>query len=284
MKFPNPSYRKTKSGPVEYADVGKGKPLLALHGAMGGYDQSYILARTVGPDDARVIAVSRPGYLGTPLKSGETPEQQAYLCALLLDQLGIKETAVVAVSGGGPCALNFALRHPDKCKALILVSTCGGVMNTPIPFSFKLMQLFTRWQWIADWMKKRTARDIVNAAKRAVKDDELCERTLAHPQAGPLFKTLLLSTFDQMSKRLTGTKNDIIVTRKTDYPLEKIEVPTLVVHGTADSVVPYEKHAGSLSQRIPRVKLLTIENGEHVAIFTHRDLVQSTVCDFLNTL
>jgi len=60
----------------------------------------------------RVIAVSRPGYLGTPLADGETPEAQADLYAALLDTLGIAR----AVSSRSPPAaeragLRAAPRH-----------------------------------------------------------------------------------------------------------------------------------------------------------------------------
>jgi pimeloyl-ACP methyl ester carboxylesterase len=69
---------------------GEGPAVLALHGAMGGYDQGLILARTIGPPGYRFVSVSRPGYLGTPLCAGRTPEEQADLLAHLLDALGIR--------------------------------------------------------------------------------------------------------------------------------------------------------------------------------------------------
>ena len=84
---------------------------------MGGYDQGLILARTIGAPEYRHVAVSRAGYLGTALTAGRNPEEQADLCADLLDALGIDRTAVLAVSGGGPCALQFALRHRDRVGA-----------------------------------------------------------------------------------------------------------------------------------------------------------------------
>src|SRR3974390_1251148 len=89
----------TPAGPVEYAEFGSGPAVLAIHGAMGGYDQSTILAQTVGPPGYRYVAISRPGYLGTPLSCGRTPEEQADLCARLLDQLRVEQTAVLAISG-----------------------------------------------------------------------------------------------------------------------------------------------------------------------------------------
>ncbi len=72
----------TARGPVEYAVFAEGPAVIALHGAMGGYDQGLILARTIGPPGYRYVAVSRPGYLGTPLTGGRSSEEQADLCAI----------------------------------------------------------------------------------------------------------------------------------------------------------------------------------------------------------
>ncbi|HWT78322.1 MAG TPA: alpha/beta fold hydrolase, partial [Candidatus Methylomirabilis sp.] len=142
---PAPAIVDTRRGPVEYASFGDGPAVLALHGAMGGYDQGLILARTIGGPGYRFVAVSRPGYLGTPLSAGQAPEEQADLLADLLETLGIREAAVVAISGGGPSAMHFALRHRDRCWALVLISTCGGTIDTRVPLSFQFTKLLVRW-------------------------------------------------------------------------------------------------------------------------------------------
>ena len=56
-----PTVAKTSLGPVEYACWGEGPVVIALHGAMGGWEQSAILALTVGTEGFRYLAVSRPG-------------------------------------------------------------------------------------------------------------------------------------------------------------------------------------------------------------------------------
>ena len=114
-----PSISRTSHGPVEYTSTGEGPAVLALHGGMGGYDQGLILARAALNDTGHfhVISVSRPGYLNTPLRSGETPEEQADMFAYLLDRLGVERSFVIAVSAGGPSALQFARRYPRAAPA-----------------------------------------------------------------------------------------------------------------------------------------------------------------------
>lgn len=275
-----PVIAKTRYGDVEYAEYGEGPAVLALHGAMGGYDQSLLLARTAGGEGFRYIAVSRPGYLGTPLSSGRTPEAQANLCAALLDALNIESVLVMVVSGGGPCALNFALRYQERCRGLVLVSTCGQKVDTPIPFSFKITKLMMRLPGIAKTMEKKALENMDQMASRSIPDPDMRKKTMDDPEAGPLFRALMASTCNRMNERISGTENDINITRTTDYPLEKITVPTLIVHGTEDSMVPYEQHAAPLAARIPGAELMKIDGGEHVAIFTHRKEVKERVMSF----
>src|SRR5689334_21400959 len=97
--------------PLRYVSTGEGEAILSVHGGMGGLDQSLLLAKALLGDarDRRVVAVSRPGYPGTALERGASPEQQADLYARLLDDLGIDTAWVTAISAGGPSALQFAL-------------------------------------------------------------------------------------------------------------------------------------------------------------------------------
>src|SRR5262245_61480430 len=114
----------TSRGEIEYAIAGEGTPMLRLHGRPVGYD-AVIAGPRARPDDYaayKTIAVSRPGYLRTPLSSGRTPAEQADLYAALLDSLGINRVIVYGASGGGPSALQFAIRHPNRTIALILVA------------------------------------------------------------------------------------------------------------------------------------------------------------------
>ena len=139
-----PRLMTTARGRVQYASCGEGPAVLCLHGAMGGYDQSHLLARTIGEPGYRFISVSRPGYLGTPLASGRSPDEQADLFAALLDGLHVSDAAVMAVSGGGPGAIHFALRHRARCRGLVLVSTVAGRMKQSPPLSFRIMSLLLR--------------------------------------------------------------------------------------------------------------------------------------------
>jgi pimeloyl-ACP methyl ester carboxylesterase len=112
---------ETPFGAVEYARVGKGDPVLVVHGAAGGFDQALEMAGGLSPRGYELIAPSRFGYLRSPAMPGLTPAIQADAYAALLDRLGIGKVAVAAISAGAWSALEFAARYPERCRALVLL-------------------------------------------------------------------------------------------------------------------------------------------------------------------
>ncbi len=110
---------QTAWGLVEYGEQGHGEPVLAIHGAGGGYDQGLLIARDMG-EGYRVIAPSRFGYLQTPVPRDFSPAAQADAHAALLDFLQVERCVVLAASGGAPSAIELTLRHPNRVSALIL--------------------------------------------------------------------------------------------------------------------------------------------------------------------
>lgn len=276
-----PQTVQTAQGLIEYVEVGDGPTVVTIHGAMGGYDQSLFLAQTIGEQGYRYLAISRPGYLGTPLRSGKSPAQQADLIAALLDTLGVENAGVLAVSGGGPSAIEFGLRHPDRCNGLVLVATIADKVENKIPFAFKLMKFLARWSWFSGYFRGKAAKGLVAVAGRSIRDPEILQRTVNDAETWPLFSTMMLSTYDRMGQRIAGTENDINITRTASYALEELRVPVLVVHGTDDQLANYETNAPQYVRRVPHAELLTVEGGEHVTIFTHRNLVRARVTAFM---
>jgi hypothetical protein len=74
----------TPCGPIEYKEAGTGQPLLAVHGSGGGFDQGMAFSAPLAVRAFRVIAMSRFGYLRTPMPADGSAEAQAdaYLCLM----------------------------------------------------------------------------------------------------------------------------------------------------------------------------------------------------------
>ncbi len=75
---------QTACVPIEYAVVGEGAPVLVVHGAGGGFDQGLDFGLPLTRQGFRVIAMSRFGYLRTPLPDEAAPVAQAEAHACLL--------------------------------------------------------------------------------------------------------------------------------------------------------------------------------------------------------
>ncbi|MFN8007048.1 MAG: alpha/beta hydrolase [Terriglobia bacterium] len=111
----------TPCGPIEYTTAGDGPPILVVHGAGGGFDQGMEFSAPLVQAGFRVIAMSRFGYLRTPLPADASAAAQADAHACLLDALGITKAAVIGASAGAPSSMQLALRHPERTSALVLL-------------------------------------------------------------------------------------------------------------------------------------------------------------------
>ena len=119
---PAPVLVTTSRGTIQCAIAGEGPAILAVHGGMGGHDQSWLLARALAKTlrGKRVVAVSRPGYLGSSLALGASPDEQADVYGALLDAVGISSAAIVAgllLAGGLLLVGVYSLPLWGRCRA-----------------------------------------------------------------------------------------------------------------------------------------------------------------------
>lgn len=117
----------TPLGTLEYAIAGSGAPLLMVHGTGGGFDQGLHFAKKLARLGHRIVAPSRFGYLRSHFPADPSLANQADALAALLDHLAIDRLAVVGGSAGALSATAFALRHPDRCAALVLLVPAANV-------------------------------------------------------------------------------------------------------------------------------------------------------------
>ncbi|WP_460031156.1 alpha/beta fold hydrolase [Megalodesulfovibrio paquesii] len=269
-----------------------GPVLLALHGGMGGWDQSWLLTRAAlgeafcREQGVRVLAVSRPGYPGTPLPAVRAvqPEYliQGDCCAAVLDALQLERALVLAVSAGGPAALGFALQHPERCAGVVLVSACTGRLEPParVRRMLPLFRLMAHVPGLPALLRRRARRHPGQTASKSIHDAAVRERTLADPEAGAMLQELFASIYHEFPHRLPGTIRDTAAfATMEDIPVAGLAVPVLGVHGTADTVVPFS-HGQRVATQAPRAMLQGIPGGEHVCLFTHLTLVRETVREF----
>lgn len=261
---------ETAQGPVEVAICGHGPAVVLLHGALGGFDRAMLYSF---PEAGfRFICPSRPGYLRTPLESGITVEEQADLVAALLDELGIEQAAVIGCSAGGPPAVEFAVRHRERCWALVM----GNAVTAPLHGLNQLIapvaKLTFGWDWLT-WFG-------VNRGVLYLLRPNLGLQTMGNPQKQQHIVAMLKSMYPT-SYRKAGFLNDFYQFQNTpSYPLDQVTVPTMIIHGTADMVVPYRQ--GELShEHIPQNEFLSVPGGTHLCFISHEETVKPNLEAFL---
>jgi pimeloyl-ACP methyl ester carboxylesterase len=234
-----PRTAPTACGPVEYAERGLGEPMLSVHGTLGGWDQGLVAAEPLRVNGFRIIAPSRPGYLGTPLSTGRTFAQQGDALAALLDALRIDRIIVFAVSGGGPAAYELAARHADRVSTLVQVdAVCIPGRIPTVAAQLLARDTLARAQlWLLRHATRQTLRALFRVASSepsAVASERAAVLAAIPGRTVPLEATLRASL--GAARRRPGMKNDF--TTFTPAPLERITCPTLIVHARSDKTAP----------------------------------------------
>jgi len=243
---------ETTSGTVEYQMEGVGQVVLMLHGSPGGYDQGLAVARFLGLSGFTLLTLSRPGYRRTPLNSGETPVAQADLCAATLDALNVSQAVVIAHSGGGPAALQFALRYPQRCQGLLLLSALSqnyteeGVYRSLPPGHYLLKRLLDRLIVLDPFLY------LLSFLSRYLPEETHVREFVESLVLNPLHTAGYTNDMHQFAVLPA-------------YPLHDIAIPTLIVHGTADVDIPF-RQAQEVANAIPDAQLVAIEGAQHLSM------------------
>jgi pimeloyl-ACP methyl ester carboxylesterase len=265
---------QTRCGPIEYAEVGSGPAVLVVHGAGGGYDQGLDFGAPLAAQGLRVIAPSRFGYLRTPLPADASAEAQADAHACLLDALGIARAAIVGASAGAPSAMQFALRHADRCGALALVvpaayvPRAGGAASMKTPaWTRVLFDTALRSDFLF-WIAPRIAR---GAVLRGIVATPPAVVDAASPDEQARVDRMIRHILPVSPRRL-GLLNDAEVTSALPrYDLEHLHVPTLVA-SAADDLFGTFDGARYTAEHVPGARFIGYPTGGHLLVGHQRDL------------
>ena len=273
---------QTACGPIEYAVAGSGPPVLVVHGAGGGFDQGLDFGAPLVEQGFRIIAVSRFGYLGTPMPEDASPAAQADAHACLLASLGIERVAVIGGSAGAPSSIQFALRHPNTVAALVLLVPAVYVPrpdNAPSVHTPPGMQLIMNTALQSDflfWIMNKVARG------------PLIRIMLATPpsvviNAPPDEQTRIRQVLDHVlpiSARRDGLLNEAnVIPSLPRYDLERINVPTLALSCMDDLFGTYDG-ARYTVDHIPGARFVGYPSGGHLWV-GHQQEVTREITQFL---
>jgi 2-hydroxy-6-oxonona-2,4-dienedioate hydrolase len=268
---------QTPCGPIEYADTGTGLPLLAVHGSGGGYDQGMAFAAPLTNRGIRVIAMSRFGYLRTPMPEDASAEAQADAFVCLLDALAIPQAAVMGGSAGALSALQMAIRHPTRVSGLILLVPLAykppTAANSAAPMA----------PWVENLMMKAIGSDFLFWSGLHLARGQLMGTVLATPPellatASPSEQAridAMMDTILPVSARAAGLRYDTAAGKSmTPARLDLVQTPTLIISARDDRYGTYAS-AEYMAARISGARFLGFETGGHTWIGHDDDVMDA---------
>ena len=243
----------TRAGEVElsYERSGAGEPLLMIMGMSGTalHWGEPFLDELRG--DFEVIVYDHRGVgKSSPLEGPVTIPELAEDAAALLDALDVESAHVLGISMGGMIAQELALAHPDRVRTLTLGCTyCGGegsALSSP-----EVMQRLSEAMMSGDRQRALRVGWEVNVSPSMVDDADAYARFLAIAEQYAVAVPVVLA---QMQA---------IMAHDTNARLAGLEMPTLIVHGTEDQLLPVA-NARLIGSRIPGSELEILDGVGHL--------------------
>lgn len=269
----------SKHGKLEYAVAGSGAPLLMVHGTGGGFDQGLSFAAALQRRGNRVIAPSRFGYLRSEFPADPSLANQADAFVTLLDFLRIDHLPVIGGSAGALSATAFALRHPDRCTALVLLVPAANVSGSdPVemtPLQQKAVRVLLNSDF-AYWSALRMAPNQLIGTLLATNPSLLS--TVSPSERKRAFA--ILSNILPVSARTAGMLNDA---RQAGHPA-KVDfsrlMPPLLIISAEDDRFGTAATARRIAAVVPNAELIVLPDGGHIWL-GHDEFVAERIQAFI---
>ena len=270
------SYVTTKDGTqIFYKDWGSGQPVVFSHGWPLSSDAWEDQMLFLGQNGFRVIAHDRRGH-GRSSQSWNGNDMDTYAddLAAVLDKLDVKNAVLVGHSTGGGEVTRYVGRHGTKRVAkVVLVGAVPPTMMKSAAYPNGL------------------PKDVFDGIRAGVqKDRSQFYKDLTTPFFGANRAGAVVSQGARDSFWLQGMQGSlksqfdcIKQFSETDFTedLKKITVPTLIIHGDDDQIVPIDAAGRASAKLIKGSELKVYPGAPHGLTDTHKDRVNADLLAFI---
>ena len=275
--MPTITVGKENSGDIElyYEDHGSGSPVVLVHGwplSGASWEKQVPVLLEAGH---RVIMYDRRGF-GESSKPATGYEYDTFAEDLhkLVTTLNLHEAALVGFSMGGGEVARYLGKYGNKhvSKAVFIASIPPFLLKTPdnqegvdgsVFDGIKKGIAADRLAFLTDFLSNFYNVDVLGGKLISEQAVQLSWNIGAG--ASPK------GTLDCVSAWLTDFRND----------LKKIDVPTLVIHGDSDRILPLSATGKRTPQFVKGSKLVVVEGGPHGLTWTHAEKVNRELLNFL---
>lgn len=264
------------SAPIElyYEDHGAGQPVVLSHGFPLDGNSWEKQARALLDAGYRVITYDRRGF-GRSSRPTIGYDVDTFTADLktILDTLDLREAVLIGFSMGTGEIARYLGSHGSEriAKAAFLASIlpclrksddnpAGGAADFD---DLKAAATQDRFAWLAAFIENQYNFDELSGSRIS---EEAMRASWAVATAASWFATsAVIDTW------LTDFRDDI----------PRFDVPALIVHGTADRIVPIDVSAREFAKRLPTAEYVEIEGAPHGLLWTHADEVNEALLAFL---
>lgn len=268
------------STPIDlyYEDHGSGKPVVLIHGfplSAASWEKQVPALLEAG---YRVIAYDRRGF-GRSSQPATGYDYDTFAADLngLMEKLDLKDAALVGFSmGGGEVARYIGKYGTGRVsKAAFLAAVPPHLLQTDDDPEGVPGEVFAgikqtiqkdRPSFLTGFFKDFFNVDALQP-KGLITDEALHMSWQTAIDASPIATLACVDTWG------TDFRQD----------LAKFDIPTLVLTGDADRIVPAEKAANRTAKLVSGAKLVTVKDGPHAVNWTHAEEVNAALLDFLKS-
>ncbi|WTP62290.1 alpha/beta hydrolase [Streptomyces phaeochromogenes] len=263
---------------IHYKDWGQGRPVVLSHGWPLNADSWEAQQLFLASNGFRAIAHDRRGH-GRSTQTWLGNEMNTYAddLATLVDTLDLRDATLVGFSTGGGEVARYVGRHGTaRLAQLVLVSAVP-------PFMLK-----------TDDNPGGVPVEVFDAIRAgSIADRSQLYRDLAdgpffggnRPGAGPSQGVRDAFWLQGLQSGHRNAYECIAAFSATDFraDLDAFDVPTLVIHGDDDQVVPFEVGGKASAARIKNASLKVYPGAPHGITDTHKEQLNADLLEFLNS-
>ena len=258
-------------------DWGTGRPVVLIHGWPLNADSWEYQAVRLAEAGYRVVSYDRRGFGRSDQPfTGYDYDTMADDLAAVISTLGLTDAVIAGFSMGGGEVSRYMSRHDGKnvSQAMLISSIAPFMLKTDDNPNGVPSDVFAEM------------KDGLRSDRQAFLQDFFKGFYGQDTKAGGVSEAALHWTWQMaMPASPKATLDCVDAFAQTDLrpDMAAFKVPTLVVHGDADQVVPYETSGKKAAEMIADARLKTYEGAPHGLTATHADQLCEDMLDFLKS-
>lgn len=261
---------------INYQDCGEGQPVILIHGWPLSHKMWENQVQAIVDAGFRCIAYDRRGFGDSdrPWNNYDYNSLAQDLRALI-EQLDLRDCVLVGFSmGGGEVVRYLSMFGDDRVAKAVLISSVIPLVKKTADNPDGVPE--EKLNEIMESLKNNRVTFLAEFSKQfynySDNKDKVSEELLRYDW----------SITSAASPR--GTIETAKAWANTDFrsELKNVRVPTLIVHGDDDQIVPIETSSEKSSKEIRDNKYVVIKGAPHGLFLTHKEELNSLLLDFLN--